>query len=115
MQTRRGDLCVRVAGLSTSLLPFIIDIIAMKVDSGECKVYREVNVDGGAFLVKVDGPADESVSVDVVKVYAEAESKDGGCNIDSLVVCDCFLDDGNVDVELISAGGISECEGCVGG
>jgi hypothetical protein len=75
-------------------------------------------VDGDAFLVKVDRPADESVSVDVVRVYAEAESKDGGGKIDGLVVhgvCDCFLDDGNVDVELISAGGISECEGCVGG
>jgi hypothetical protein len=55
------------------------------MDVGQSEVGREVNVDGNVFLVKVDG-IDVSVVVDELVVNADAESDDGGCSIDVLVV-----------------------------
>jgi hypothetical protein len=43
---------------------------------------------------------------------------DGGCAAEVLVVdgiCDGFLDDVKLDIELVSAGGINEGEGVIGG
>jgi hypothetical protein len=86
-------------------------------DLSESKIGREVNGDGDICLVKVDGLG-ESVTVDVVVVNAEAESDDGGCTVEVLVVngvCDVFLNDVKLDIELVSRGGIDEGERCVGG